>query len=142
MQTIIEIIREAGSLDSAKWISIENEPWIRLVIEVLAEVGPDGLPVVSVAHHGEQNLDLMRDPEVLFQVVVGDGALSELRPFYFRNDYAGVERWSRYESETDGVVGLLRERTELEAFTQIWDKNLRNQGFLEAFRRRRRPELS
>jgi hypothetical protein len=137
MQTIIQIITEAGGLDSARCISIDNEPWMRLVIEVLGELGPDGLPVVSVAHYGEHNSDLMRDPEVLFQVVTKEGGLSEFRPFYFRNDYAGIEQWTRYRSETGGVVSLPRETGDLAAFTQTWDKNLRDQRFLEAFRRSR-----
>jgi hypothetical protein len=137
MQTVIQIITEAGGLDSAKCISIDNEPWMRLVIEVLAELGPDGLPVVSVAHYGEQNFDLMRDPEIMFQVVIKNGGPSDFRPFYFRNDYAGVEQWTRFRSETGGVFGLPRETAELEAFAQTWDKNLRDQGFLGAFRRSR-----
>jgi hypothetical protein len=137
MQTVIQIITEAGGLDSAKCISIDNEPWMRLVIEVLAELGPDGLPVVSVAHYGEENFDLMRDPEIMFQVVIENGGPSDLRPFYFRNDYAGVEQWTRHRSETGGVLGLPRETAELAAFAQTWDKNLRDQGFLEASRRGR-----
>jgi hypothetical protein len=45
------------------------------------------IPVtVSVAHYGEQNSDLMRDPEMLFEVVETAGSVS-FRPFYFRNDY-------------------------------------------------------
>ena len=141
MQTIIQIITEAGGLDSARCISIHNEPWMRLVIEVLGELGPDGFPVVSVAHYGEQNFDLMRDPEIMFQVVIKNGGPSDFRPFYFRNDYAGVEQWTRFRSETGGVFGLPRETAELEAFAQIWDKNLRDQGFLEAFRRSRSASI-
>ena len=40
----------------------------------------------------------MRDPEMTFEVVERDG-VTELRPFYFRNDYAGVEQWS-YSQKT------------------------------------------
>ena len=69
MKTILQIIEEAGGLPMAECISIDNEPWMRLVIEVLPERGPDGHVVVSVAHYGEQNSDAMRDPEILFEVV-------------------------------------------------------------------------
>ena len=69
MKTILQIIEEAGGLRKAECISIDNEPWMRLVIEVLPERGPDGHVVVSVAHYGEQNSDAMRDPEMLFEVV-------------------------------------------------------------------------
>ena len=62
MKTVLQIIEEAGGWTNAECISIENEPWMRLVIEVLPERGPDGRTVVSVAHYGEQNSDAMRDP--------------------------------------------------------------------------------
>jgi hypothetical protein len=38
-----------------------------LVIEDTQERGPNGLPAISVAHYGEQNGDLMRDPETTFE---------------------------------------------------------------------------
>ena len=46
MKTILQIIEEAGGLPKAECISIDNEPWMRLVIEVLPERGPDGHVVV------------------------------------------------------------------------------------------------
>jgi len=58
---------------NAECISIENEPWMRLVIEVLPERGPDGHTFVSVAHYGEQNSDAMRDPEMSFEVLEEEG---------------------------------------------------------------------
>ena len=39
-----------------------------LVIEATPEPGPLGLPGLSVAHYGEQNGDLMRDPEMCFEL--------------------------------------------------------------------------
>jgi hypothetical protein len=39
-----------------------------LVIEAI-EPGPLGLPGLSVAHYGEQNADLMRDPENVLRAV-------------------------------------------------------------------------
>ncbi len=64
-----------------------------LVIEGMDESGPMGLPAISVAHYGEQNGDLMRDPEMCFKLGLAGGP--HLNPFYFRNDYMGVEQWSR-----------------------------------------------
>ena len=84
MKTILQIIEEAGGLPKAECISIDNEPWMRLVIEVLPERGPDGHVVVSVAHYGEQSSDAMRDPEMLFEVVNEEGGQPEFWPFYFR----------------------------------------------------------
>ena len=135
MNTVLQIIRESGGFHPGKLISIENEPWMRLVIEVLPESGPAGLPVISVAHYGEQNSDLMRDPEMLFEVADNDG-LTELRPFYFRNDYVGIEQWSRYRDESGDLVCPPQRTREIEAFAKIWDRNLSSQGFLETFRRK------
>jgi len=136
MRTILNILGAAGGLHCAKYLSIENEPWMRLVIDVLPEPGPGGhAVVVSVAHYGEQNSDPMRDPEMLFEVIEKDGAQPEFWPFYFRNDYVGVEQWSRYRSEGGDVVCLPGRTREMEQFMKIWDRNLSEQGFLEAFRR-------
>jgi hypothetical protein len=137
MRTIIRIIEEAGGLAGSSYIPIKNEPWMRLVIEVLAESGPNGVPVVSVCHYGEQNSDLMRDPEVLFEAVINHGLLQELRPFYFRNDYVGIERWARQRSHCGELICNSGQIRELEQFAQLWDRNLDQQGFLEAFRRGR-----
>ena len=136
MKTVLQIIEEAGGLTKAECILIENEPWMRLVIEVLTERGPDGHVVVSVAHYGEQNSDAMRDPEMLFEVVEQDGRQLELYPFYFRNDYAAVEQWSRRRDEAGNLHCLPKRTRDLEQFAKMWDRNLRDQGFLEAFRRR------
>jgi hypothetical protein len=39
-----------------------------LVIEATPEPGPCGSPAISIAHYGEQNGDLMRDPEMCFEL--------------------------------------------------------------------------
>ena len=102
---------------------------MRLAIEVLAEPGPDGHGVVSVAHYGKQNSDLMRDPEMLFEVVDTSGSV-KFRPFYFRNDYVGVEQWSRHLDESGTRICNPRLTRELEGFAVVWDRNLKEQGFL------------
>ena len=137
VKTILQIIEEVGGLPKAECISIDNEPWMRLVIEVLPERGPDGHVVVSVAHYGEQNSDAMRDPEMLFEVVNEEGGQSGFWPFYFRDDYAAVEQWSRRRDGAGNLQCLPRLTRDLEQFAEMWDRNLREQGFLEAFRRRK-----
>jgi hypothetical protein len=109
---------------------------MRLVIEVLPERGPGGHVVVSVAHYGEQNSDPMRDPEMLFEVVEDARGEPEFWPFYFRNDYVGVEQWSRRRDEAGNLKCLPKLTRDLEEFAKMWERNLRDQGFLEAFRRK------
>jgi hypothetical protein len=62
--------------------------------------------------------------------------VTELIPLYFRNDYAGVEQWSRYRDESGDLVCLPERTREMEAFAKMWDRNLSAQGFLQAFRRK------
>ena len=60
---------------------------------------------------------------------------------YFRNDYVGVEQYSRLNQ--DGVA-LVRPRLlrEHQRFARLWDRNLRAQGFVEAFRRTQAAEAT
>jgi hypothetical protein len=138
MQTILEILRLAGKLAPGFCLSIVNEPYMRLVIEDIQIPGPDAYPTLSVAHYGERQGDAMRDPEMLFQLVATSGQV-RLVPYYFRNDYVGVEQYSRLNQ--DGVT-LVRPRLlrEHQSFARLWDRNLRAQGFVEAFRRMRAAE--
>src|SRR5215469_12979898 len=86
--------------------------------------------------------DSMRDPEMLFEVVETAGSVS-FRPFYFRNDYVGVERWSRHRDESGTTVcDDLKLTRELEAFAAMWDRNLGAQGFLTAFWRQSVVQVS
>jgi hypothetical protein len=62
-----------------------------LVIEAIEP----GLPGLSVAHYGEQNGDLMRDPEMCFELSQPIRSKLSLDPYYWRNDYVAVEQWSR-----------------------------------------------
>jgi hypothetical protein len=100
-------------------IAIENPPFMRLVVERVSE------NQISLCHYGEQNGDLMRDPEV---VLVIEG--SEAKPVYFRNDYAGVEHATQEGLFGDVPVKPQRQK-DLDVFVSMWLRNLRDQGFLE-----------
>jgi len=82
MKTILRILKQAGGWHHGLYLKIENPPYMALVIEATDESGPMGLPALSVCHYGEQNGDLMRDPEMCFEL-----GRAILDPFYFRNDY-------------------------------------------------------
>ena len=56
METIEEIIAMFGGVDGL-YVSIPNEPFMRLVIEHIGE-GQLGLPPISVANYYEMNGDL------------------------------------------------------------------------------------
>jgi hypothetical protein len=130
MQTILHILRQAGGWHHGVHLKIENPPYLELVIEAMDESGPMGLPTLSVAHYGLQNGDLMRDPEMCFELGLAGGA--HLDPFYWRNDYVAVEQWSR-NIVRDHYVHLVALHQQHLRFAQTWDANLRMQGFAEAF---------
>jgi hypothetical protein len=130
------ILTEAGVLRPGFQFRIENPPWMALVIEDLPARGPSGFRAVSVAHYGEQNGDLMRDPEMLFEMEL-KGGLWRLSPYSWRNDYVGIEQYSRYRDDDGNLLVLMRRQRQLEEFADLWDNNLRSQGFVEAFQRSR-----
>jgi hypothetical protein len=72
---------------------------MRLVIEYLGE-GPRGLPSISVAHYCQQNGDLMRDPEMVFEV---NGPLcwktGNWEPVSFQQDNVGAYQEAVFVSE-------------------------------------------
>jgi hypothetical protein len=134
MDTILRILKAAGGWNHGLYLRIENPPYMALVIEAVDESGPCGLPAISVCHYGEQNGDAMRDPEMCLELGHAGGA--HLNPFYWRNDYVAVEQWSRLIQH-----GLYAYNSELHdqhvKFAKLWDKNLRQQQFFEAFERQR-----
>ena len=132
MQTVLDILKRAGGWHPGLSLKIDNQPYMSLVIEAMDESGPCGLPALSVAHYGEQNGDLMRDPEMCFELGLAGGA--HLNPFYWRNDYMGVEQWSRFITGTDYAFHreLFQQHV---SFAKVWDRNLSSQGFTEAFER-------
>lgn len=131
MKTVATILELAAPLQAGFHIRIENEPWMTLVIEDTQERGPNGLPAISVAHYGAQYGDLMRDPEMIFEAEES-GEMINLIPFYWRNDYVGVEQYSAFTENGKTLLNAELKREHI-AFARTWDANLRAQGFLEAF---------
>ena len=130
MKTILELIKRAGGWHPGLYLKIDNPPYMELVIEAMDESGPCGLPAISVAHYGEQNGDAMRAPEMCFELGLAGGA--HLNVFYYRNDCAGIEQWSRFIQEGNYCYHTQLHRRH-EAFAKLWDNNLRVQGFSEVF---------
>jgi hypothetical protein len=106
---------------------------MRLVIEHVG-AGPRGGELVSVAHYGELNGDLMRDPEIVFEVVAGGW-----HPVSIQMDYTGSYREAVFVGD-DGRVyvrpALVRD---VQAFARVWDRSLKHQGFVDAATTQGRP---
>jgi hypothetical protein len=105
---------------------LESSGFMRLVIELIG-AGPRGGELVSVAHYGEQNGDLMRDPEIVFEVVAG-----EWHPVSIQQDYVGSYREAVYVGEDDKVYVRPALVRDIAAFARVWDRNLKHQGFVDA----------
>lgn len=115
-------------------VRIDNPPFLPLSIENIG-TGPRGLPALSVAHYGEQNGDLMCDPEICFELAIENGTVKEFYPFYFRNDYVGVEQFSvhaqGFDSENQPILHInLPMVNGQRAFAATWDRNIGDQGFV------------
>jgi hypothetical protein len=123
-----------GWLKAGNWIGLEHQRYLRLVIEWIGK-GPRGCDAISVTHYGEQDDDPMRDPEMVFEVPP-DPDPPAWAPVYYRNDYVASEREAAWQ-DGDGWL-LVRPALvkDLKTFARVWDRNLRQQGFLDVARAR------
>lgn len=109
-------------------VRITVDGYMPLSIE---EIGMDGEGhrLVSLCHYGEQNGDLMRDPDIVFMFQnPPQGPLAE--PVSFRNDYLGLDQEVYRYDETGTRTHLdTKLKSQLREFVQIWFANLKEQGF-------------
>lgn len=113
----------ATNASPRKYIRLENDPFMPLVLEYLHYADHRGLPVYSITHYGEQNGDAMRDPDMEFSVDFQSG---EVYPLTFQNDYMGVYQEVYSADGKRYHPGLLRD---LESFLATWTRNIVQQGF-------------
>ena len=87
-----EILRALLALQTSK-IDNTDEAYMPVYIEIIDR--SETYKHISLAHYGEQNGDMMRDPEMLFAL---HKETRQFIPYYYRNDYCGIEensvRWS------------------------------------------------
>jgi hypothetical protein len=76
----------------------------------------------------------MRDPEMLFEVR-REGSEFTFDPYYWRNDYLGIERYSSFRDDEQKLLTLAALKRQHEEFARLWDRNLHAQGYYEAFLR-------
>ncbi|CUS37093.1 hypothetical protein COMA1_30405 [Candidatus Nitrospira nitrosa] len=115
-------------LNGARAVRITVPGYLPLSVEDIGTTG-GGYRLVSLCHYGEQNGDLMRDPDIVFLFHnVPDGAAAE--PVSFRNDYLGLSQEVYLYDETGRrthVVSSLKQ--DLKEFARAWFVTLREQGF-------------
>lgn len=126
MKNVQKIIDRRGGLDNLSHLRVEVAGFMPLVIERIGE-GPNGYPLVAVSHTYEQNGDLMRDPEMTFEVAGG-----EWYPVSYRLDNMGVNQVAVVKNGQGQVLVDLRLRKQLTAFARTWNTNIGQQGFVKA----------
>ncbi|GKS62884.1 hypothetical protein YTPLAS72_01880 [Nitrospira sp.] len=89
----------------------------------------DGHRLVSLCQYGEQNEDLMRDPDIVFLFHnLPDGTAAE--PVSYRNDYLGLsQEVYRYDEAGRQTHVLPALKQDLQEFARAWFATLREQGF-------------
>ncbi len=109
-------------------VRITVEGYMPLSVE---EIGIDGEGhrLASLCHYGEQNGDLMRDPDVVFMFQdTPHGSIAE--PVSFRNDYLGLNQdVYRYDEQGKRTHLDTTLKLHLKEFAQTWFANLEEQGF-------------
>ena len=137
MKTIQKLIDLHGGFEAVRtrYLRLENPPFMRQVVEVIGGPYPNGAYELSVAHYGEQNGDAMRDPEITFLVVSSEQGMT-WTPLTFENSYMGA--WRVAATVTPEGRLTVRDsqlQRDLRVFSNQWDRNLQQQGFVEAYTR-------
>lgn len=82
----------------------------------------------SFAHYGEQNGDLMRDPDVTMLAIKGNDGKLLLIPASYRNDYIGYEERNILYDDDSGTWKINKKaQADLTDFCNTWAVNLREQ---------------
>lgn len=104
---------------------LEADGFMPLSLNYLYADGP-GRYVISMAHNGIQNGDLMADPDMEIRI---DTAAGTAEPLTFRNDYLGLYQ-EVYKTINGQKMYSRRLRTDLDEFLYLWLTNIENQGFI------------
>lgn len=115
-------------LSGVQAVRITVPGFMPLSVEEIGSSG-DRYRLVSLCHYGEQNGDLMRDPDLVFMFTdLPDGTAAE--PVSYRNDYVGiVQDVYRYDETGKRTHVFPTLKQDLKEFARAWFATLRDQGF-------------
>ncbi|MBS9767819.1 MAG: hypothetical protein KGV44_09820 [Flavobacteriaceae bacterium] len=108
------------------YIKIDNTKgvFMPLSVEKIDEI--DDYECFSLAHYGQQNGDLMADPEMCFLLAQNETD-SIVIPYSFRNDYMGVDRMDIL-IENNKLKGIRHKAVaDNVTFANMWLNNIKNQ---------------
>ena len=118
-----------GLLGSDTAIRLTVDGYMPLSVEYIGQ-SAEGNRLISICHYGEQNGDLMRDPDMVFEVYASP-APATAEPLSFRNDFMGLmQEVYRYDDDGKKTAVNPKLKQDLKSFGQTWFQNLKEQGFL------------
>lgn len=110
-------------------VRITSKGYMPLSIEDIG-LSAKGHRLISMCHYGEQNGDLMRDPDMVFALITHDD-LTIAEPISYRNDYMGIDQEVyRYDEAGKRTHVDPKLKRELKSFALTWIRNIKAQGFL------------
>lgn len=131
MFTLVEGMRKLGK--DQRYLKISNEPYMPLTIELVQDGVrgcPEGTIILSIAHYGQMNGDLMADPEMTF-LVCDNEKTRYIRPLSWTNHYAGRHDECAAWAEDGSIKGWYNRRLDsMLSFSNMWMRNVKTQGFL------------
>jgi len=125
---IFKVMADAARTDEEQAIKIDNTTdFMPVCVEIIYNINAHE-EHVSIAHYGQENGDLMRDPEIIFYHDRNEGKAYAMN---YRNDYFNSWEVSIKEGD-DGrpaMVNQIRQRQHTE-FAELWLNNIKKQqGF-------------
>ena len=119
-QHFAKILTDLLGSDTAIRLTVEG--YMPLSLEHIGQ-SAEGNRLIAISHTGEQNGDLMRDPEMVFEL----HAHGMAEPLSFRNDYMGMmQEVYRYDDSGKKTHVNARLKQDLTSFTRTWFKNPAN----------------
>ena len=114
------LVKGLGEVGDSKRVAA-NDSFMAVVVECIG-LHAKGR-VFSIAHYGEQNGDLMRDPDVTFLL----GRDGKVHPLSYLNDYVGIEEVAVEFGEGGKLRVVDRKLHELVEFCNGWMKSINEQ---------------
>lgn len=99
--------------------------YMPLVMENLGYTDHGG-QVYAISHYGEQNGDLMADPDMTISV---DRSSGTVEPLTYRNDYLCISQEVYFTDDSGRELYRPKLRTELDRYLWYWLKNIADQRF-------------